>query len=128
MQEIEELAEAKEKAYSTLTAVTQKISDTKVQGGIKNNDEKLAEYAELSIKIDKRISELLVIKEEIFDLINTLKSGIERMLLTAKYINFKTWEDISEETDYSVMQLHRIHKSAIDKLEKHFVEKKNDIA
>ncbi len=126
MKEIEELAEAREKAYLTVTSITQRISKEKVNGGRRDKDGKLAEYVELSVKIDKKISELLLVKEEIFDLINSLKSGIERTLLTAKYINFKTWEEISEETDYSVMQLHRIHKVAIDKLEKNFAQKKKE--
>ncbi len=45
--------------------------------------------------------------------INTLEDDIEKNILILKYINFYTWEQISDVTHYSTRQLHNIHKKAL---------------
>ena len=42
-------------------------------------------------------------------------------MLSKRYLLMKTWEQIAEEMDYSVVQIHRIHKKALEifKVPKH---------
>ena len=36
------------------------------------------------------------------------------LVLSKRYLLMKTWEQIAEEMDYSVVQIHRIHKKALE--------------
>jgi DNA-directed RNA polymerase specialized sigma24 family protein len=42
--------------------------------------------------------------------------SVQRRLMRARYIEGKSWEVLADEMTYSVMQLHRIHKKALESL------------
>jgi len=51
--------------------------------------------------------------------------SLQRQVMRARYIEGKSWDAVSEEMAYSVMQLHRIHKKAMEALK--FVHSKRKI-
>ena len=51
--------------------------------------------------------------------------SLQRQVMRARYIEGKNWDAVSEETAYSVMQLHRIHKKALESMK--FVPSKGKI-
>ena len=60
---------------------------------------------------------LIALKMEISDAIDKLDCVDERILLRARYINGCTWDEISNQLNYSLRSTHRIHAQAL----RHFV-------
>ena len=112
--ELKELKETAQKAFEDATNTASNICDERVQTSIANNTEKkfiLAAHYEAEIV--KKIEELYDVKLEILGAIHKLDSCTYRALLLARYINFKTWEQIAEDMGYEVRQIHRIHGNAL---------------
>lgn len=61
----------------------------------------------------KRIEELEKQKEEIFNIISSIKNPVYKQILHKRYIQGKKWEEISEELHYEYPHVHRLHKQAI---------------
>ncbi len=72
--------------------------------------EVISEYSEHLVK---DITKLIYIKHSIITKIDGVENSRDRVLLKLRYIDFKTWEQIAEEMEYSVMQIHRIHKNIL---------------
>lgn len=68
--------------------------------------------------IDQEITELKEEVEEIRTLIYQLEDERERQVLTLRYLNNKSYDDISEDMYYSLGQIYRIHRKAINNLNK----------
>lgn len=68
---------------------------------------------ELENKIDNRIDELMRVKAEILEAVNRVQDGAFRQLLTRRYIEFKTWEQIAVDMNYSYRQVTRMHGRAL---------------
>ena len=73
-------------------------------------------YADLieiyKTKLERLYSERAAIEQAIESL-----EPIERMVLRARYIEGRTWEDVAERINYSYVQTWRIHARALQKLE-----------
>lgn len=65
-------------------------------------------------KIIRTKAECLERKLEIEDLITDMQDGIESKVLHKRYIEFKPWEQICVEIDYSWRQTHYIHSNALN--------------
>lgn len=70
----------------------------------------------LYTKIIQKRSECENRKLEIENLIADMPDGIEAAVVRKRYIEFKAWEVICVETNYSWAQVHRIHASALKSL------------
>lgn len=68
--------------------------------------------------INSDIDLMLIIKREIAETIKCVKNPFYRSLLFSKYIDFKTLEQIAEETYYSPRHIQRLHKLALLEIEK----------
>lgn len=118
---LNELIECNKQELAELRLLSDSIpgidySKDKVQGsssgsaGFTNIVEKIVEL-ENSIRID--IEKLLSLKLEIRTVINSVKDNDEKLLLKHRYLNFLTWEGISEEMNISLRTVHRIHSNAL---------------
>lgn len=117
-EEINQLIQAQEKAFAQATYTVGGTEGDKVQTSRKNvSENRFVNYASYSEMIDNRIDELYLIKQEILQAVNRLGDGVFRTLLVARYINFKTWEQIAVEMNYSWSQTHRLHGKALKKME-----------
>ncbi|MGF7185291.1 DNA-directed RNA polymerase specialized sigma subunit [Desulfitispora alkaliphila] len=88
----------------------EQVSRTKEKNPMENTVVKLME---LEHEIDKDIVRLVDLKRKIMKVINRIESDEYRLVLEMRYLNFKTWEDISEKLNYSYRQVHRIHGEAL---------------
>lgn len=113
--EINQLLATKAEAYGRATGTTASTEGERVQTSRNNSSEsKFVSYTEYSAMIDKRIDELYDIKQEILSAINQVQDSSLRTLLIARYINFKTWERIAVEMNYSYVHLvHNLHPKAL---------------
>lgn len=60
------------------------------------------------------IREKLETKQMILNAVENVKNREYRVILELKYVNLKTWEEIAEITNYSVRNMHYIHKKALE--------------
>ena len=112
--EIEQLREAKEKAKNLACSVVSNLENERVQGTCGNpTEDKMVNYAEYSRLLYQRIDKLLEINKEIVSAISKVEDTTLRSLLTARYINFKTWEQIAVDMNYSYVHVLRLHDKAL---------------
>ena len=118
-QEIKSLEQTLEELESNLDNVKAiQYSKDKLQGGPLQDDTNIIE------KIDKIIEVENIVKEKLLELktfqanlileILKLNNTDEKNLLQARYTMNLTWEEISKELDYSLTQIHRIHRKALE--------------
>lgn len=120
--EIRELEQAGEEALACATRVTAGTEGERVDGGGGNGSERaMAAYADASAEyaalIEERIRELVAVKTEILRAVAEVGDPTLRALLTARYVNFKKWEQIALDMDYSWQHVHKIHKRALGTME-----------
>lgn len=109
--EIDILEMAKWRAYDRCTSKTQTLKE-RIHGSNSEYDSMTA-YAALSEQIDNAIDELVELKKTILRAIQRLDKSIYRQILTARYINFETWEAIATRLNYSYRQVCRLHGQAL---------------
>lgn len=74
----------------------------------------ISKIIELEDSINADIEKMFALKNEIRSVINDVQDADEKLLLRLRYINFNTWEDISDKLDISIRTVHRIHATALD--------------
>lgn len=72
----------------------------------------VAQIVELEESIEKSLSDLECIRYAI----QNLKEPREKAILTLRYINFKTWNEICDELHVSLRTVHRIHAVALENM------------
>lgn len=72
----------------------------------------------LESEIQDDLEYLIELKEKATHMIKKVKNVEHRTLLEERYLNFKTWEQIAEDLQYSVRQVYRMHGEAILECEK----------
>lgn len=103
--EIEQLDLARQKAFTL---------------ACKNNamEKHTAEYADYSNAIDENINRLFEMQSKIIKAIKLCDNSIYRQILSARYINGSTFEEISVDTGYCYRQVIRLHGQALQHLAK----------
>lgn len=115
--EIDALKEEQRRALELATATTSAPQEDRVQGGEGNRTaDKFANYAAYAAEIDSRIDDLFQIKQEIDQAIEKVENTTYRTLLFERYINFKKWEQIAVDMDYSYVHIVRLHGKALQKV------------
>lgn len=116
--EITVLIQEQDKAFLSATSTVNSTSDERVQTSRKNTSEnKYISYASYSELIDKRIGELYETKQEILNTINDVDDSTLRLLLILKYINFYSFEKISETLNYSrEWVIRKLHPAALNEI------------
>lgn len=111
--EIRELTCAKEEAFQR--ALHRGAGEgEKVQTSTTNTQEDYnIAFADYSQMLDRKIKELYQVKCEILQLIDQVDDSTWRALLVARYLNFKTWENIAVEMGYSWRQVMRMRSKAL---------------
>ena len=92
------------------------FSKERVQGGKLPGDRIsniIAKIVDLEKQINDEIDLFVDLKKEIHDAVDNVKNVNEQLVLRYRYIEFLTWEQISERMNYSIMQVHRIHSNAL---------------
>ena len=71
----------------------------------------------IELEINGKVAELCSILEEIRCVVEGVGDIRYRMLLTERYVNFKTWEQVAESLGYDLRWVYRLHKEALSALE-----------
>jgi hypothetical protein len=112
---LEEQAAAFRRAAGATTGGGEKVQTSKRN----TSEDRLVNYAAYSELIDRRIDELYAIKTEIAEAIGKVDDNTLRTLLTLRYINFETWEQIAVNMHYCRVHITRnLHPKALQALSK----------
>lgn len=120
---LDSIVNAKLEQLDTLRAMTTKITSTltdirvqesKSQG---KTPELICKIIELDREITDNIDKLVDLKAEIMRKIDSIEDEEQRLLLILRYLNFKTWEQIAVEMNYTYKWVHEIHKRALTKFD-----------
>ena len=76
-------------------------------------EEIIVKIMTLEEEINEDIDELVSLKSDITKAIGTVDDPEESLLLTLRYLNYKTWEDIADELNCSVRKVHIVHSRAL---------------
>lgn len=95
------------------SAKIQKLSD--MPKGTKQMDlsDYIVKIEEVYTKIVRLRAECLERRLEIESRIAEMGNGIEADILRKRYLEFKSWEEICVELNYSWRQTHRLHSNAL---------------
>ncbi len=113
-QEINSLLRTKQETRDRLTSVTAGYDGESVQGT--RDPHKYDRLAELDEKIDQRIDQLVAVKQEIMDAIAQVEDSRYRTLLTERYMEFKTWEQIAVDMNYTWRRVMQLHGEALNSI------------
>lgn len=73
----------------------------------------LGEIDEMKRKIQKELCDLVSLKNNILSALKKMPNRDERLLLTYRYLNNESWEQIAVSLYVSMRTVHRIHSSAL---------------
>lgn len=99
------------------TSFSSPVISEKVQSGGENNAMRIIDkIVDLQNEINLEIDKLVDLKSQIRDEIKQVNDPVERILLTERYINNKSWMEIANMMHYTERQVHNIHGKSL----KHF--------
>lgn len=112
--EINSLLRTKEETRAWLMSVTASYSGEPVNGT--RDPHRYDRLAELDEKIDQRIDQLVAVKKEIVDAIAQVEDSRYRTLLTERYMEFRTWEQIAVDMNYTWRRVMQLHGEALNSI------------
>ena len=119
--EIKELTKAKNNAFDIASSINSNLSRDKVQISSKNmQEQKLINYSNYVIEIEKRIEILCSYRIDMLNLINNLDNVLFRTVLIDRYINCLTWEEVAEGLNMSVRHILRLHGKALNAIKRFY--------
>lgn len=113
--EISALLREKEETRARLLSVTAQLDRPSVQAT--KDPHKFDVLVEYDAWIVARVDELVRVKQEITETISRVEDSRYRTLLTARYLSFRTWEQICVDLSYSWRQVHRVHAEALSEID-----------
>ncbi len=81
-------------------------------------EDTIVKIIDLQDEINGDIDRLVDLKREMAGVIRMLPSPELRTLLELRYLCFRTWPQIAAAMDYSVHHLYKLHRAALDEVEK----------
>ena len=76
----------------------------------------VAAIDEIEATINQDIDDLVALRREIEDKINSVKSLQLRELLKCRYLDCQKWEEIAYKNGYTWQHAYRLHEKALDKI------------
>lgn len=104
------------------TKATSTISDMpgSATRNIHRMEDVIVKIIDLQDEINADIDELVDIKAEVMSVIKSIDNLEYQTLLELRYLCFKPWEQIAIELGYSINNVFKMHRKAIELLEKDF--------
>ena len=104
------------------TKATSTISDMpgSATRNIHRMEDVIVKIINLQDEIKADIDELVDIKAEVMSVIKSIDNLEYQTLLELRYLCFKPWEQIAIELGYSINNVFKMHRKAIELLEKDF--------
>lgn len=104
---------------SLMTQISPSVDSERVQTS-KTNDKMaagIAKIVDLETELNQEVVKLVELKRKIIKEIDSVPNEDHRLILTLRYLNYKTWEQIAVEMNYSYRNIHYLHKDALIEFE-----------
>ena len=108
---IDSLLQQRQEVYDRLTKITAALDSESVSST--KDPHKFDELADLDVFIRQRVSQSMSIRLEITEAIEELEDWRHRDILTYRYINGYTWEQVADIIHMSVRHVTRLHGDAL---------------
>lgn len=99
----------------TANLTTDKVQESNIPDKISTL---ICKIVDLEKEIINDIDKLIDLKIEIMWKIDSIQNDNYRLLLTLRYLNFKSWEQIAVEMGFTFQWVHELHKRALIEFEK----------
>ena len=73
----------------------------------------ISSIIDLETEIDDEIDRFIDMKREYIQIIREIRNPVFQLVMEQRYLCCRTWEKISEELDYELRSLHRLHGEAL---------------
>lgn len=105
-----------------LTNVSPFLDPNKVSGGGGDSKDRIGnlicKILEYENEITEQIDRLIDLKREIAAKIDLMKDDEHRLILSSRYLSFKSWEQIAVDMSYTLRHVCRLHGEALQEFEK----------
>ena len=108
LEQVESLNDLATKVSSTLTGMPKNPNRT-----TSTMADTVTKIIALQAEINNDIDRLVDLKREMVAVIKAVANTERQTLLELRYLCFKTWEQIAVEMDYTVRNVHLLHKEAL---------------
>ena len=108
LEQVESLNSLATKVSSTLTGMPKNPNRT-----TSTMADTVTKIIALQAEINNDIDRLVDLKREMVAVIKAVENAERQTLLELRYLCFKTWEQIAVEMDYTVRNVHLLHKEAL---------------
>ena len=108
LEQVESLNELATKVSSTLTGMPKNPNRT-----TSTMADTVTKIIALQAEINNDIERLVDLKREMVAVIKAVSNTERQTLLELRYLCFKTWEQIAVEMNYTVRNVHLLHKEAL---------------
>lgn len=109
LEQVESLNELATKVNTTLTGMPKNPNRaTSTMADV------MAKIIDLQQEINSDIDRLVDLKRELVTVIKTVENAECQTLLELRYLCFKTWEQIAVDMNYTVRNIHLLHKEALE--------------
>lgn len=113
LQQVEMLRAMTTRMTANLT--TDKVQESNIPDKISTL---ICKIVDLEKEIINDVDKLIDLKAEIMRKIDSIQNDNYRLLLTLRYLNFKSWEQIAVEMGFTFQWVHELHKRALIEFEK----------
>ena len=109
LEQVESLNELATKVTATLTGIPKNSNRA-----TSNMADTVTKIVDLQQEINSDINRLVDLKREIVEVIHSVENIECQTLLELRYLCFKTWEQIAVDMNYTVRNIHLLHKEALE--------------
>jgi DNA-directed RNA polymerase specialized sigma subunit len=99
---------------ASVTLTNMKVTGTR---NIHCMEDVIIKTAELKDETNAEKEILIELKQEISRVVNRMENPACHMLLSLRYLDFKTWKQAAAEMNYSIRYVRRIHSTALEAVE-----------
>jgi len=110
-----------ETLHAQVTKTTSVLSETPKPQSPEEQDKlaaTIAKIVDLKRYLRQELDEFITLKAEAIRLINSLEDSRHRLVLTYRYMNGYTWEQIAVCMHYTYQWVHRLHGQALKQFDK----------
>lgn len=118
-QKIDELERLKNTLFRSPQLKEISVQESKV--GLK--DDTYVKIMEYKDTIEKKIVELVDLKRRVLNVIDSIDDAEKRLILTMRYVNLKTWEQIERDLPMSRKTMFIVHKKAVKEFDTKYTRK-----
>ena len=118
-QKLDELARLENTLFSSPQLKQVSVQESKA--GLK--DDTYVKIMGYKDTIEKKIEELVDLKRRVLNVIDSIDDTEKRLILTMRYVNLKTWEQIERDLPMSRKTMFIVHKKAVKEFDTKYTRK-----